>query len=895
MLLKQRKRSDMDPEDLKTFEDALRGIQNNATTTGYKAKYDRYGILKMTDAYGNPRTLRDHQVISVCNLMSQQLDTAFERRKSGILDVHATGAGKTITAFIKIASIYANIPDLTKFKALVVTPKSVVHGWAASGISWLNIPEDEILMATNQSQLTTEAIERAKLIIVNIDTLKAAFATFMWDDKKKESAHNQEDEDDDDDEDNSRFVRGINPSHEKRMAKFAGRRPPVHPLFQFMEHNKGDYLPFTCTVVDEVHLCSNPTTWGGHIVNLLSKRSMFNIGLTATPVGSNPQQMAWIARALDLRPEYFQKVKLWVHSTGSAKCIHRSTIDQFHELCVDRVTKDLLLLPPVTHVPLDFDPFVGRKPDGTIDAAQRERHDAHLRHAQQLAMQASGSGIEAKLFKQAFNEVFWETITTMGRYPLNGVLGTASASDFHEEQEFYQLALTQPSEQTKLLYRMIRDRQTKGHPRIVVYSESTVMLQILKEYCIMRGHCGRLSMFTGEITSARKRTALIEAFLSPANPKGIFFISSAGSVGVTLVPGCRTMFCFGDMPWNHRGLEQAQGRIDRIGQDGPVEIVQFTPRRGVAAAKLDRHIDHADRLEAAMRDRCYTKFKLDASEQWRLRSDLIMNLSTLDEQGNYKETQVMNDLLEEWRDDVAKAKEENLPLPPKPQECIMPPAVLADDIELPPVTYPVEGFVEPDVKDEDASVGGRNNNDDDDDDDAVLVRPYPEDMGAEIQKLLDKNAAKKAAKAEAKLRKQLGIATPATTTGAAPVTKGRKRKAPPKTMTKEEEDAIDAARKQQKKTPPPPPTQRKRLRKAWDSSDEDDSDDSDDSDVAVSRKRSKGASSSDSELQEASGASSSGSDSDDDDDASGEVVELSDSDSDEEMPTNEADTSDEEN
>lgn len=105
-----------------------------------------------------------------------------------------------------------------------------------------------------------------------------------------------------------------------------------------------------------------------------------------------------------------------------------------------------------------------------------------------------------------------------------------------------------------------------------------------------------------------------------------------------------------------------------------------------------------------------------------------MNLSTLDEQGNYKETQVMRDFLEEWRDDVAKAKAENLPLPPKPHECIMPPAVLADDIELPPVTYPVDGFVEPDVKDEEMSVGGRNNDDDDGDNNKLAMDSSPSSL-----------------------------------------------------------------------------------------------------------------------------------------------------------------------
>ena len=52
-------------------------------------------------------------------------------------------------------------------------------------------------------------------------------------------------------------------------------------------------------------------------------------------------------------------------------------------------------------------------------------------------------------------------------------------------------------------------------------------------------------------------------------------LSAAGAIGTTLCPGCEVLLCVGSVPWNSTTLDQAHGRIWRIGQTRPVEIVQF--------------------------------------------------------------------------------------------------------------------------------------------------------------------------------------------------------------------------------------------------------------------------------------------------------------------------------
>ena len=80
---------------------------------------------------------------------------------------------------------------------------------------------------------------------------------------------------------------------------------------------------------------------------------------------------------------------------------------------------------------------------------------------------------------------------------------------------------------------------------------------------------------------------------------------------------------------------------------------------------------------------------------------MTLNLTTLDANGNYKKTAEMQDLEEKWRAACDVADAEGREHPPLPEKCNIPVAQLADDIELPPVSYPVEGFVEPESEPED--------------------------------------------------------------------------------------------------------------------------------------------------------------------------------------------------
>ena len=605
------------------------------------------------------------------------------------------------------------VPQTEDFKILVVGPVSTVQAWSDTICDWTTLnhgAQQRVFVCDHQSKITEKVIEEASVIITTPDTLMQAFKTFMWKDPEAEAYYTKAGKL----KHRWGYVRGVDPSNTKRKAFYGDELPPIHPLFRYMNKCKVTPAPppdggwtekqpqcckpaFAGVFVDEIHTNSNPKTWVGHILGLICRQAVYTVGLTGTPVRAKPRQVSWIVKVLNAQPEWLQEGKYYSVHGGGENMIRRDTITELHNRCIDRVDSSTVDLAPRTDVKLQFDPFIGRRADGTHSAKQMARHDTYLLKAQ---LEAARMKEDAKYRKKA-DDYLWQAFSTMTQFCFNATLGTFSAKAFDNEPElFYELAAKQPSQQERLIWRMIRDRQSKGHPRIVVFSESSVMLRIARNTVARMGHCGRLFLYDGGL-ERKKRDKTLREFLSPETRKGVLFLSRAGAIGTNICPGCDTMFVIGDIPWNNSDLAQAHGRIHRITQDKPVEIVQFEPRRSVTTAKLDAHIDKRDRLEPAIRDEDFSKFCIDNEERWRLRAEVTLNLTTLDANGNYKKTAEMQDLEEKWRAACDVADAEGREHPPLPEKCNIPVAQLADDIELPPVSYPVEGFVEPESEPED--------------------------------------------------------------------------------------------------------------------------------------------------------------------------------------------------
>ena len=625
---------------------------------------------------------------------------------------HAARVRKTVTSVLCMGGISQLVPQTEDFKILVVGPVSTVRAWSDTICDWTTLnhgAQQRVFVCDHQSKITEKVIEEASVIITTPDTLMQAFKTFMWKDPEAEAYYTKAGKL----KHRWGYVRGVDPSNTKRKAFYGDELPPIHPLFRrYMNKCKVTPAPlpdggwtekqpqcckpaFAGVFVDEIHTNSNPKTWVGHILGLICRQAVYTVGLTGTPVRAKPRQVSWIVKVLNAQPEWLQEGKYYSVHGGGENMIRRDTITELHNRCIDRVDSSTVDLAPRTDVKLQFDLFIGRRADGTHSAKQMARHDTYLLKAQ---LEAARMKEDAKYRKKA-DDYLWQAFSTMTQFCFNATLGTFSAKAFDNEPElFYELAAKQPSQQERLIWRMIRDRQSKGHPRIVVFSESSVMLRSAQH---RRAWACVASSCTTAASSGRSATRPCASSSSPETRKGVLFLSRAGAIGTNICPGCDTMFVIGDIPWNNSDLAQAHGRIHRITQDKPVEIVQLSRAAASPRQSSTRTLTSAIGWSPPFATRTFPKFCIDNEE--RVAAARRSDAQPHDAGREWQPQEDRGDAgpRGEVARGVRRGRRRGPEHPPLPEKCNIPVAQLADDIELPPVSYPVEGFVEPESEPED--------------------------------------------------------------------------------------------------------------------------------------------------------------------------------------------------
>jgi len=635
----------------------------------------RHGILKMSDARGRKRALYTHQVIATQRLVRQQATAQWSNRKASLLAIHEVGAGKTITAILAMAAVRVLNPYRSETKTLVICPLSVLDVWHETIQSWTTLG-DLVIKVSKQAELTQEALARASVVLTTPDALVAAFLSFVYQSKAPEDAKKPK---------MQRFRHGVAPTDHARLEQLGGKPPPVHPLFALLMHE----LPQFClTIVDEIHGVSNPLTLAGHVVGMFTTKSTYKLGLTGTPVTSKPSQIANLAKALDARPEWLQVPRhFFVAREGGDKSLRRASVAAFHRQLVDRVDASFLDLPSRKVLLIEYDPFVGLHKDGSSDPQVIERHNNVLAAAQQYVDSATG----LSMWQSAASTSPWgeeqraafSAIVALGNFEFSSVLGMHGAEAFKSEPQLYDEAAAAPSQAMTLIWRVIRSRQAAGHPRVVVFSESTTQLKILQRYLQGERAVGSLFLFDGT-RSAKQRSSMVRDFL--ACEEGVLLLSSAGK-GITLCPGCEVLLSIGSLPWNAATVDQAFGRVYRIGQNKPVEIIQFAAKRSVTFAKLRLHEDKRERLTKAAADEDYSHF-VEGESRWRQTQRILSACVPLDARGNYQVSAAQLAKLRTYRRLVEKCDAQGVKRPVPPADLPEPPQ-RADRIDLPPVSFPL--------------------------------------------------------------------------------------------------------------------------------------------------------------------------------------------------------------
>ncbi|BGP17107.1 ATP-dependent DNA helicase Hrp3 [Rhodosporidiobolus nylandii] len=131
----------------------------------------------------------------------------------------------------------------------------------------------------------------------------------------------------------------------------------------------------------------------------------------------------------------------------------------------------------------------------------------------------------------------------------------------------------------KLLTRLKQD----GH-RVLVFSQMVRMLDILSDFCALRGYI--YQRLDGTVPSEVRRKS-IEHFNAPGSPDFVFLLSTrAGGLGINLETA-DTVVIF-DSDWNPQNDLQAMARAHRIGQKNHVNVYRFVTKDTVEEDVLER-------------------------------------------------------------------------------------------------------------------------------------------------------------------------------------------------------------------------------------------------------------------------------------------------------------------
>ena len=555
------------------------------------------GILNLVDDDDAPRELYLHQVVAANHLLGKDAGTDWDDRNASLLAVHVVGAGKTVTAVLAVAGVHERTPYPNHNVTFVIVPKAVLEVWYEHFQAWTTLGE-RVLKVAKQKEVKQEDVEAAAVILTTPDVLLAAYKTFHYKSKK--------------------------PEDKADPYKRKPQNVRAHPLFDMLD--KGSGL-IGLTIVDELHRVAKRTNIGAKVVRMFTEKAVYKLGLTGTPVSKSPAQVADLAWALNAltadKKEWMQNPGSFQSFDGNALSINEDTQAKFNLDLVDRVDKHFLKLPEKTVVSLYYDPFIGLKADGTMHAPARKQHNELLKAAKKSIADeemkrsaASGGGApsasasappppdddddddddapvdgpeaaEDEEIPEAPTGKKWgkgqalvfAAMVALGNYEFSSVLGTNGARRRPPRRGGALRPSGERPEPGDAPHRA-RHQSTAGanggHPRVAVFCQSTTQLKILHGYLYGEGR-GRAVPVRRQPASPSSATTWSRTFL--ACHKGVLLFSGAGGIGITLCPGCEVLLSVGSLPWNADGLDQAFGRVHRIGQDKPVEIIQV---RGAA-------------------------------------------------------------------------------------------------------------------------------------------------------------------------------------------------------------------------------------------------------------------------------------------------------------------------
>uniref|UniRef100_A0A8C2E4L5 Proliferation-associated SNF2-like protein n=1 Tax=Cyprinus carpio TaxID=7962 RepID=A0A8C2E4L5_CYPCA len=177
--------------------------------------------------------------------------------------------------------------------------------------------------------------------------------------------------------------------------------------------------------------------------------------------------------------------------------------------------------------------------------------------------------------------------------------------------------LVETSGKFLILDRMLPELKKRGH-KVLIFSQMTSILDILMDYCYLRGY--DYSRLDGSM-SYTDRDENMKKFSS--DPEVFLFLLStrAGGLGINLT-AADTVIIF-DSDWNPQADLQAQDRCHRIGQTKPVMVYRLITantidekilERASAKRKLEKMVIHKNKFKGSTAELKQTKSCVDLNE-----------------------------------------------------------------------------------------------------------------------------------------------------------------------------------------------------------------------------------------------------------------------------------------
>ena len=198
---------------------------------------------------------------------------------------------------------------------------------------------------------------------------------------------------------------------------------------------------------------------------------------------------------------------------------------------------------------------------------------------------------------------------------------------------------------------ILEDALGGGSAKIVVFSEWERMARLVATELEVRGI--RYEFLHGNVPSA-KRTELINRFTDESDCR-IFLSTDTGSTGLNLQAA--SILINLDLPWNPAILEQRIGRIYRIGQEMPIQVLNLVSKDSIEERMIDRLHFKQSMFEGVLDGGDNTIFLNGDRFQGFMESLLPAILSVPKEEGNKDEEPKARDEEQEARD------EEHAPFP----------------------------------------------------------------------------------------------------------------------------------------------------------------------------------------------------------------------------------------